>query len=380
MNNITIIGIGRLGLGLGLILEKIGYNVLGIDKNKDYVEQLNNKTFLTDEPEYNTLLKESKNFKVSSDLKFGLNYSKFIFILVQTPNGGGNRFYDHGILSNSNVTISNISDNIKLSNNPLILNLDGTNANLIVQYSNNNYNVGDEVVISNAINSLTLGSQPIFISSTETINDVSNIHITTGSGHNINDNDLITISNARVNKVITNNGISTIGGSIINITHSSGVVTITTGESHNLLVGNKIYLRNTNTIPNINETELTITTVSAHNSFKFSYTLRNIFLITGNYGSKIIKITYADHIFTENDSINLSGIEDNLINNNLNNIYSVNKIDSGIIQILSSNISYISENFGGSNINIGSNYINNANIDMNKKYSISIRYIHLIVT
>lgn len=107
MNNITIIGIGRLGLGLGLILEKIGYNVLGIDKNKDYVEQLNNKTFLTDEPEYNTLLKESKHFKASSDLKCGLDHSQFIFILVQTPNGGGNRFYDHNILSN---LLSNISD------------------------------------------------------------------------------------------------------------------------------------------------------------------------------------------------------------------------------------------------------------------------------
>ena len=30
-NNITIYGIGKLGLGLALLLEKNGYNVLGID-------------------------------------------------------------------------------------------------------------------------------------------------------------------------------------------------------------------------------------------------------------------------------------------------------------------------------------------------------------
>ena len=336
--------------------------------NKVYISKSNTYPTIENTISNVSSIIDSTNFTINKTINT-VNSTSAIYGLSNIKVNVNN----HGLLSNSNVTISNISDNIKLSNNPLILNLDGTNANLIVQYTDNNYNVGDEVVISNSINSLTLGSQPIFISSTETYNNVSNIHITTGSGHDINENDLITISNARVNKVITNDGISTIGGSIINIIHSSGVVTITTGESHNLLVGNKIYLKNTNTIPNINDTELTITTVSANNSFKFNYTLRNIFSITGNYGSKIIKITYTDHIFTENDSINLSGIEDNLINNNLNNTYSVNKVDSEIIQILTSNISYISENFGGSNINIGSNYINNSNINidlLNDNYNV----------
>ena len=100
MNNITILGIGRLGLGLTLLIEKAGYNVLGIDINEEYIKQLNNKTFKTKEPEYENLLLNSKNFKASNNLEEGLKHSDIIFIMVQTPNSGGNKFYDHSIVSN----------------------------------------------------------------------------------------------------------------------------------------------------------------------------------------------------------------------------------------------------------------------------------------
>ena len=81
--NITVIGIGRLGLGLALLIEKTGNNVLGIDINKKYVEELNNKTFKTNEPEYENLLLKSINFTASTNLQKGLDYSNLIFILVQ---------------------------------------------------------------------------------------------------------------------------------------------------------------------------------------------------------------------------------------------------------------------------------------------------------
>ena len=100
MSNITILGIGRLGLGLALLIEKAGYNVLGVDINEEYVKQLNNKTFKTKEPEYENLLQNSKNFKVTLDLNEGLQYSDIIFIMVQTPNSGCSKFYDHSIVSN----------------------------------------------------------------------------------------------------------------------------------------------------------------------------------------------------------------------------------------------------------------------------------------
>jgi len=100
IKNITVIGIGRLGLGLALLIEKAGFNVCGVDIFPSYVKSLNDKTFKTKEPEYESLLKNSKNFKATTDVQEGLNHSDIIFIIVPTPNGGGERFYDHSILSN----------------------------------------------------------------------------------------------------------------------------------------------------------------------------------------------------------------------------------------------------------------------------------------
>ena len=99
-NNITICGVGKLGLGLALLIENAGYNVLGIDINEEYINHLNNKTFKTKEPDYEKLLENSKNFKASIDLNKGLIHSNIIFITVQTPNSGGDKFYDHSIVSN----------------------------------------------------------------------------------------------------------------------------------------------------------------------------------------------------------------------------------------------------------------------------------------
>ena len=98
--NITVIGIGKLGLGFALLLERSGYNVLGVDIFQDYVNRINEKTIYFDEPGYNSLLQKSENLKATTDLKEGLQHSDIIFIIVQTPNGGGSRFYDHTILSN----------------------------------------------------------------------------------------------------------------------------------------------------------------------------------------------------------------------------------------------------------------------------------------
>ena len=98
--NITVIGVGRLGLGLALLIEKTGFNVCGVDIFPSYVKSLNDKTFKTKEPEYELLLKNSNNFKATTNLLEGLNHSNIIFIIVPTPNRGGDRFYDHSILSN----------------------------------------------------------------------------------------------------------------------------------------------------------------------------------------------------------------------------------------------------------------------------------------
>jgi nucleotide sugar dehydrogenase len=96
---ITVVGIGKLGLGFALLLESAGYDVLGVDISPDYVGKLNAKQFHSAEPGYDALLSSSQHFRATTKLDEGLTHSDLIFMLVQTPNGGGTRFYDHSILS-----------------------------------------------------------------------------------------------------------------------------------------------------------------------------------------------------------------------------------------------------------------------------------------
>lgn len=106
--NITVIGIGKLGLGFALLLEKHGYNIIGVDIFEDYIKNINNKTIQFSEPQYNELLQQSTNFKATTSLETGINFSDLIFIIVQTPNSGNYKFYDHTILSNLLVKINKL--------------------------------------------------------------------------------------------------------------------------------------------------------------------------------------------------------------------------------------------------------------------------------
>lgn len=98
--NITVIGIGKLGLGFALLLERSGYNVVGVDIFPEYVKNINNKSIKFSEFQYDELLQSATQFQATTDLQQGLDHSDIIFIVVQTPNGGGTKFYDHTILSN----------------------------------------------------------------------------------------------------------------------------------------------------------------------------------------------------------------------------------------------------------------------------------------
>lgn len=113
MNNITVIGIGKLGLGFALLLESVGYNVVGVDISQEYINKINKKEYTSQEPEYETLLQNSKNFRASTSLIEGINHSDIIFVIVQTPNSGGERFYDHSILSDVLVNINKIKPSKK---------------------------------------------------------------------------------------------------------------------------------------------------------------------------------------------------------------------------------------------------------------------------
>tara|TARA_R100001086_G_scaffold214875_1_gene130955 strand:+ start:181 stop:1281 length:1101 start_codon:yes stop_codon:yes gene_type:complete len=94
MKNISVIGIGKLGLCFSLTLEKAGYNVLGVDVDKEYVELLNNKVFTSSEPSVEKYLKDSKNFTATTSLKKAIKHSDVLFVVVATPSLENGR-YDH---------------------------------------------------------------------------------------------------------------------------------------------------------------------------------------------------------------------------------------------------------------------------------------------
>ena len=82
MKNVSVIGIGRLGLCFCLTLERAGYDVIGHDILEDYADQVNNKDFFSYEPGVNEMLARAKKFLVTCDIKKAVNHANIIFVTV----------------------------------------------------------------------------------------------------------------------------------------------------------------------------------------------------------------------------------------------------------------------------------------------------------
>lgn len=82
---IGLIGAGRLGICLALLIEQTGYDVLVSDIRPDYVMDLNNKKIVTEEPDVQWLLKQTKRFEATYDNQRVINECDFIICLVATP-------------------------------------------------------------------------------------------------------------------------------------------------------------------------------------------------------------------------------------------------------------------------------------------------------
>lgn len=94
MKNITIFGVGKLGVCFALNLEKSGFNVLGVDRSESYVNLINFKKIKSSEKDVEKLLLESKNFKATTDAELGIKHSDLLFVLVATPSLKDGK-YDH---------------------------------------------------------------------------------------------------------------------------------------------------------------------------------------------------------------------------------------------------------------------------------------------
>jgi len=95
---VTVFGFGRLGICFGLVLERAGYDVLGVDVFPGYVDAINDKSLHSTEPRVMEFLQSSKNLKATVSFQEGIDHSDVYFIFVATPSTGGERHYDHTAL------------------------------------------------------------------------------------------------------------------------------------------------------------------------------------------------------------------------------------------------------------------------------------------
>jgi len=98
MADISILGVGKLGLCLALNLEKKGFNIIGVDINEDYIQSLNNKSFTTTESFVDEYLVRANNIKFTTNLEEVLQ-NNILFVVVRTPSTSEWK-YDHTDIEN----------------------------------------------------------------------------------------------------------------------------------------------------------------------------------------------------------------------------------------------------------------------------------------
>ena len=82
---IGLIGAGRLGICLALLIERAGFDVIASDVREDYIENLQKKVIFTNEPYVQDYLSQSENIEFTTDNQKLIDESDIIFTLVQTP-------------------------------------------------------------------------------------------------------------------------------------------------------------------------------------------------------------------------------------------------------------------------------------------------------
>lgn len=93
METVGLIGAGKLGLCLALIMEEVGYKVVCYDKNESQRKNISEKSVKTVEPLVEGMLQKSSNLVVASSLKdvYALPMNYVVVLTPSLENGA----YDH---------------------------------------------------------------------------------------------------------------------------------------------------------------------------------------------------------------------------------------------------------------------------------------------
>jgi UDPglucose 6-dehydrogenase len=97
---VSVIGLGKLGLGLALSFAKAGIETIGIDVDEKVVRALNDGRSPIHEPRYDDYVRDvSGSFRATSNHAEAIEQTDISFILVATPSIGDGRFSNRYVKS-----------------------------------------------------------------------------------------------------------------------------------------------------------------------------------------------------------------------------------------------------------------------------------------
>jgi UDPglucose 6-dehydrogenase len=130
VNNIGIIGVGRLGICYAILFAKAGYKVFIYDINANILDNIKNDEYNYYEPNLNDLISIYKsNLILSYQLNDVLNNCDILFTFIQTPSLS-NGLYNHEYIDNL------VEDFIKYDNSNSNSKLLIINSTVIPEYCN----------------------------------------------------------------------------------------------------------------------------------------------------------------------------------------------------------------------------------------------------
>lgn len=99
-DSVSVVGLGKLGLGLALCFASSGIETLGVDINEDVVGSINEGKTPIVEPEYQELITElGPKFRATMSHEEAIEKTDITFVLVATPSIGDGRFSNRYVKS-----------------------------------------------------------------------------------------------------------------------------------------------------------------------------------------------------------------------------------------------------------------------------------------
>ncbi len=114
-DSVSVVGLGKLGMGLALCFASSGIKTLGIDVNENVINAVNKGETPIIEPKYQQLIGElGANFRASTKHSEAIEQTDITFILVATPSIGDGRFSNRYVKS----ALKSLSEAFKQSKKP----------------------------------------------------------------------------------------------------------------------------------------------------------------------------------------------------------------------------------------------------------------------